>query len=69
MNGPPPGRPGDDPGEQSGRNRANLAALVAILLIAALGWWAFTAIERQRAIARCLDEGRRACLELASPDK
>ena len=49
-------------------NRANLAALIAVVVIAALGYWAFTAIERQRAIARCLDEGRRDCLDLVSPD-
>ena len=48
-------------------NRANLAGLIAIIVIAALGYWAFTAIERQREIARCLDEGRRDCLELVRP--
>ena len=56
-------------GESSGRNRANIAALVAILVIVALGYWAFTAIQRQREIARCLDEGRRDCLEHAAPEK
>lgn len=69
MNGPPSGRPGVGPGEPSGRNRANVAALIAVVAIVALGYWAFTAIERQRAIARCLDEGRRDCLELTSPGK
>jgi hypothetical protein len=49
---------------QSGPNRANLAAVLAILAIAALGYWAFTAIQRQRAIARCIDEGRHNCLDL-----
>lgn len=53
----------------SGPGRANLAALIAIVVIAALGYWAFTAIERQRAIARCLDEGRHDCLDLVSPTK
>jgi len=52
-----------------GRNRANIAALIAIVAIVALGYWAFTAIERQRAIARCLDEGRHDCLELVGPSK
>ncbi|RBP06470.1 hypothetical protein DFR50_13027 [Roseiarcus fermentans] len=60
---PPPG----GPREPAGPNRANLAALIAVVVIAALGYWAFTAIERQREIARCLDEGRRDCLELVKP--
>ena len=64
MSGPP-----DDRRGASGTNRANLAALIAIVAIVALGYWAFTAIERQRAIARCLDEGRRDCLDLVSPDR
>ena len=48
-------------------NRANLVALIVVLVLAALGYWAFTAIERQREVARCLDEGRRDCLELVGP--
>ena len=56
------------PDPPPGPARANLAALIAVLVIAALGYWAFTAIERQREIARCLDEGRRDCLELVAPD-
>ena len=55
--------------EDRGKGRANVAALVAVVVIAALGYWAFTAIERQRQIARCLDEGRRDCLDLVSPPK
>jgi hypothetical protein len=60
------GTPQDGPNRP---NRANVAALIAILVIVALGYWAFTAIERQRAVARCLDEGRRDCLELVGPGK
>jgi hypothetical protein len=63
---PPPDGPERGP---SGLNRANLVALIAIVVIVALGYWAFTAIERQREIARCLDEGRRDCLELVSPNR
>jgi hypothetical protein len=65
----PPDRPEGERDEPSGPNRANLAALIAIVVIAALGYWAFTAIERQREIARCLDEGRRDCLELVRPSR
>jgi len=63
----PPGAPGEGPEQRS--DRATIAALVAAVVIAALGYWAFTAIERQREVARCLDEGRRDCLELVTPGK
>ena len=55
--------------DNSGGRRANLAALIAIVVLAILGYWAFNAIDKQRKLARCLDEGRRDCLELVSPDK
>jgi hypothetical protein len=69
VSAPPPEGTEDGRDRALRHNRANLAALIAIVVIVALGYWAFTAIERQRAIARCLDEGRRDCLELASPGK
>ncbi len=59
----------DDRGEDGNRSRANVAALIAIIVLALLGYWAFTAIERQRKLQNCLDEGRRNCLELVSPGK
>ena len=63
MTAPP--EPNDD-----GRtgNRANVAALIAIVVLALLGYWAFTAIQRQRELQTCLAEGRRDCLEIASPE-
>jgi hypothetical protein len=64
VSGPPPA---NDDG--AGRSRANLAALIAIVILAVLGYWAFTAIDHQRQLQRCLDEGRRNCLELVSPSK
>jgi hypothetical protein len=64
VNGPPPA---NDDG--AGRSRANLAALIAIVVLALLGFWAFNAIDHQRKLQRCLDEGRHDCLELASPAK
>jgi hypothetical protein len=57
--------PANDDG--AGRSRANLAALIAIVVLAVLGYWAFTAIDHQRKLQRCLDEGRHDCLELVSP--
>jgi hypothetical protein len=57
--------PANDDGD--GRSRSNVAALIAIVVLALLGYWAFTAIDHQRQVQRCLDEGRHNCLELESP--
>ncbi len=59
----------DDRGDEAGRSRANVAALIAIIVLALLGYWAFTAIDKQRKLQNCLDEGRRNCLERVSPGK
>ena len=52
-----------------GRRRSNRAALIAIVVLAILGYWAFHAIDQQRKLQKCLDEGRHDCLELVSPGK
>ncbi len=58
-------QPANDDG--SGRSRTNVAALIAIVALAILGYWAFNAIDHQRKLQKCLDEGRHNCLELVSP--
>ena len=55
--------------DDSGRRRANVAALIAIVVLALLGYWAFTAIQKQRELQKCLAEGRRDCLNLIEPGK
>ena len=55
--------------DDSGRRRGNVAALIAIIGLALLGYWAFTAIQKQRALQKCVAEGRRDCLDLVSPTK
>ena len=61
--------PPDDGGDERGRSRANLAVLIAIIVLALLGYWAFRAIEKQRELQNCLDEGRRNCLEIVHPER
>jgi hypothetical protein len=61
--------PPDDRREESSMRRANVAALIAIVVLALLGYWAFSAMDRQRKLQSCLDEGRRNCLELVSPSR
>jgi hypothetical protein len=59
--------PPEDHDDEPGRGRRNIAALIAIVVLALLGYWAFSAIDHARKVQRCLDEGRRNCLELDSP--
>jgi hypothetical protein len=56
-------------GDDSPLRRGNVAALIAIVVLLALGYWAFTAIDHARKVQRCLAEGRHDCLELVSPEK
>jgi hypothetical protein len=48
---------------------ANVAALIALVVLGLLGYWAFTAIEKQRKLQECLAEGRMNCLEIVSPKR
>ena len=50
--------------DDTGRSRGNIAALIAIVVLALLGYWAFTAIQHMRDVQKCLGEGRRDCINL-----
>ena len=52
------GEEGDEP-RASGRG--NIAAIIAVVVIAALGYWAFNYIDQQRKLQNCLDSGRHDC--------
>jgi hypothetical protein len=58
----------DDEGAE-GRSFANAAALVAVLAIVALGYWVFQALDHSRTFQRCLDSGRRNCVDFVSADR
>ena len=60
-------QPPEDGDEEKGRSRANVAALIAIVVLALLAYWAFTEVDKQRRLQNCLAEGRRNCLEIVSP--
>jgi len=55
MSQPPPGE-----AEPSG-GRGNLFALLAVVVLIALGYWAFNWLDQQRKLQNCLDSGRRNC--------
>ncbi|HEY6518399.1 MAG TPA: hypothetical protein VIZ19_03405 [Roseiarcus sp.] len=41
--------------------RGNIAAIIAVMVIAALGYWAFNFIDHQHKMQNCLDSGRHDC--------
>jgi hypothetical protein len=56
----------DDPER---RNIANLVALVAVLALVILGYWVFESLDHSRRFLRCLDSGRRNCVDFVGADK
>ena len=56
----PPARDDEDE-EPHSSGRGNLIAIIAVMVLAALGYWAFHYIDEQRKMQNCLDSGRRDC--------
>jgi uncharacterized protein HemX len=54
---------GDEDEERHSSGRGNIAAIIAIVVIAALGYWAFHYIDQQRKLQNCLDSGRHDCAQ------
>ncbi len=54
-----PPRPARPPG-----GRANIAALVAVVVIGLALFWAASAIRRHNAVQDCIDSGRHDCTDL-----
>ena len=52
---------GGEDEDPRGRGRGNVAALVAVVVLIALGYLAFTYIDHQRKLQDCLASGRRNC--------
>jgi hypothetical protein len=53
--------PGDEDEAPHSGGRGNLAAIIAVVVIVALGYWAFSYIDHQRKMQNCLDSGRHDC--------
>ena len=66
MTGPSPEDGDDDPKR---RNLVNMVVLVAVLMLVILGYWAFSALEHSWSFQRCLDSGRRNCVDYARPER
>jgi hypothetical protein len=50
---------GDEEPQASGRG--NIVALIAVVALIALGYFAFNYIDHQRKLQNCLDSGRHNC--------
>jgi hypothetical protein len=61
----------DEPAEESEENDrrvfVNLAAAIAVLLLALAGFWLMKTLDEHRKLENCLNSGRRDCLELVEP--
>jgi hypothetical protein len=53
--------PGDEDETEHSGSRGNIAAIVAVVVLVALGYWAFNYIDHQRKMQNCLDSGRHDC--------
>jgi hypothetical protein len=54
-------RAGDEDEEPHASGRGNLFALIAVVVLIALGYLAFNYIDQQRKLQNCLDSGRHDC--------
>jgi hypothetical protein len=61
--------PGGEDEEPRASGRGNLFALVAVIVLVVLGYWAFNFIDQQRKLQNCLDSGRRDCAQLMNPQR
>ncbi len=59
-------REGDD---RDRRNFANMAGLVAALALVILSYWVLEALDHSRRFQRCLDSGRRNCVDFVTPER
>ena len=50
------------------RNRKNIVSVLAALLVLALIVWLVHALHRNLQREKCLEEGRRDCVELPQPE-
>ncbi len=54
---------GDEDEEPQASGRGNLFALIAVVVLIALGYLAFNYIDKQRKLQDCLDSGRHDCAQ------
>jgi hypothetical protein len=65
---PPENPDPDEPPEEDNRSRANIVALVFVVLLFAGAFWLFKALQQSNDIQNCIASGRRDCIDIAHPD-
>jgi hypothetical protein len=55
--------PGGEDEEPHASGRGNVVAIIAVVVLVALGYWAFRYIDQQRKLQDCLDSGRHDCAQ------
>jgi hypothetical protein len=55
--------------EPDATGRGNLFALIAVVVLIALGYFAFNYIDHQRKLQNCLDSGRHNCEQWLSQQR
>ncbi len=66
MSPPPSGGENEEP--RTG-GRGNFAAIIAVIVLVILGYWAFNYLDQQRKLQNCLDSGRRGCGQVVDPQR
>jgi hypothetical protein len=51
------------------RSFANVAALLAVVVLVVVAYWVFNALGHSRRFQRCLDSGRVNCVDFVNPAK
>jgi hypothetical protein len=60
--------PHDEDNERAAR-RSNVAAIIGVFILVVVSYWAFSALEHSRRFQRCLDSGRRNCVDYVDQGK
>ncbi len=62
-----PGGPAEESEDDARRVFVNLAAAIAVLVLALAAFWLMKTLDERRKLENCLSFGRRDCAELVEP--
>jgi hypothetical protein len=65
---PPEKTDPNEPPDDDNRSRANIVALVFVVLLFACAFWLFKSLQQSNDIQNCIASGRRDCIDIAHPD-
>ena len=68
MSKPPSEKNAPDPSDDDDLGRANIVAVVFIIVLFAAGFWLFKALQQNNDVQNCIALGRRDCIDLTRPD-